>query len=506
MVSFSTALTAILLSSVGQQSALLEFSGNWCPSCRAMQTTIQALEAKGYPIQKINIDQRPDLAAQYGVQRVPCYVMLVGGKEVDRVVGGTSYSRLERMFQLASAGNSAKAVAISPPPADPAGLPSRSFPPRSPEPGAPLAANPELLTAVPPADGNADRDARLLAASVRLRVADPSGYSNGSGTIIDSRQGEALILTCGHIFRDSQGQGRIEVDLFGPHQGQRVEGILVSYDLKSDVGLVRIRAPGPVTVTPLAPASWTPQIGQAVVSVGCDNGADPTVRHSQITSIDRYQTPEGVRRPANLEVAGQPTEGRSGGGLFTSDGRVIGVCFAGDPQDQEGLYAAPGAIQTLLDEAGLGFVYQTPAAGETPGDGGSGPLLAADRASLPPEETPLPGPTGPAGPSVMPTSFAATTAETSAINPTEQAALDEIRRHLKEGAEVVCVIRPRNNPQARSEVIMLDKASPEFLRQLTAEARSQRGKHLTSLDVARPRKKILEWSASSDRSGWQPAE
>jgi hypothetical protein len=70
----------------------------------------------------------------------------------------------------------------------------------------------------------------------------------------------------------------------------------------------------------------------------------------------------------------------------------------------------------------------------------------------------------------------------------------------------VCVIRPRNNPQARSEVIMLDKASPEFLRQLTVEVRSKDVKHLTSLDVPRPRNKILEWSAPPNPGGWLPAE
>ena len=67
-------------------------------------------------------------------------------------------------------------------------------------------------------------DATLIAASVRLRVEDPDGRSCGSGTIIDARQGEALILTCGHIFRDSKGKGPIEVDLFGPGGVQRVTG------------------------------------------------------------------------------------------------------------------------------------------------------------------------------------------------------------------------------------------------------------------------------------------
>ena len=54
-----------------------------------------------------------------------------------------------------------------------------------------------------------------MAATARLRVEDGEGVSWGTGTVIDSRQGEALILTCGHIFRDSDGKGRVEVDLFG---------------------------------------------------------------------------------------------------------------------------------------------------------------------------------------------------------------------------------------------------------------------------------------------------
>ena len=46
---------------------------------------------------------------------------------------------------------------------------------------------------------------QCLASSVRLKIEDADGNSVGSGTIIDARAGEALVLTCGHIFRESQG-------------------------------------------------------------------------------------------------------------------------------------------------------------------------------------------------------------------------------------------------------------------------------------------------------------
>ena len=49
-----------------------------------------------------------------------------------------------------------------------------------------------------------------------------------------------------------------------------------------------------------------------MASVGCNNGEDPTVQRSRINSLDRFLG------PPNLQVAGQPIIGRSGGGLFSA--------------------------------------------------------------------------------------------------------------------------------------------------------------------------------------------
>jgi len=74
--------------------------------------------------------------------------------------------------------------------------------------------------------------------------------------------------------------------------------------------------------------------------------------------------------------------------------------------------------------------------------------------------------------------------------------MEEIRRRLREDAEVICVIRSRHNPQAKSEVIMLDRATPELLQQLAAEAQSLKGPQQTSLEVQQPKQPALEWSAN----------
>lgn len=489
MVSLQAVLAALALSSPGQ-TVLLDFYADWCAPCRAMNPTIEALAEQGFPVQRVNVDQNRPLAAKYGVRSIPCFVMLVDGQEVDRVVGGTSFSRLERMCKMG-----ASAARPEPPPM-PASTPAPRPPSLNPtflQPAAPPAAGevvpvswqgkaPSPVPPANPAGGNAVSDAALIAASVRLRIEDSDGHSCGSGTIVDARGGEALVLTCGHIFRDSQGKGRIDVDLFGPGGPRRVQGRLISYDMTRDVGLVAIRPDGPVTAARLAPTDYRIQAGLPVVSVGCNNGDGPTARHSRVTSLDKFLG------PPNIQVSGQPVEGRSGGGLFTAEGYLIGVCNAADPSDGEGLFAAPATIRAEFDQARLSFVYRSPAvvpAVATVPTTESRPMAVAAAAPPPMPER-------------MPGADLSAASDPSGLSPQEQAALDEIRRRLKEEAEVVCIIRPRNNPGAKSEVIILDRASPEFLERLAAERRLQEGPRPMSKDTPRPREKLLEWSAAEE--------
>jgi hypothetical protein len=203
-------------------------------------------------------------------------------------------------------------------------------------------------------------------------------------------------------------------------------------------------------------------------------------------------------------VAGQPVEGRSGGGLFSGiglfsgEGYLIGICNAADPSDKEGVFAGLGSIYAELDQTKLSFIYKSPSANpsvspEAPA--ASGILLANATAPI---SKPMPGAVEPA---VL---ASAPAAEASAGLPShEQAALEEIRRLRKEGADIVLVIRPRDNPNAKSEVLMLDHASPEFVRMVTSDARPTSGRFPTSLDLPAPRKVLLEWSkdGKAERGG-----
>ena len=114
---------------------------------------------------------------------------------------------------------------------------------------------------------------RAKSATVRMRVYDATGYGIGTGTIIDARNGEALIITCGHLFRDSNRQTRVEVDLFRGGQCETVIARIIDFDAEvHDIGLVSIRTNQLVDAVRIAGGSQPVRNGETVFSFGCDRG------------------------------------------------------------------------------------------------------------------------------------------------------------------------------------------------------------------------------------------
>jgi thiol-disulfide isomerase/thioredoxin len=501
---------------------LLDFAASWCGPCQQMAPLVAEIAAAGWVVRKIDVDHETDLVRRFGVTGVPCYVLLVKGHEVGRINGATTRGELESLLAksaaplggtapVAAAGRSAAdsqpipgvplpvtaapaplatepktpaaRAAVGPPPR---AIASPAAGPAAPAAARPLPASPTRDTAdhAPPDAGRADLERTLLNATARLRVEDKAGVSWATGTVIDCRQGEALILTCGHVFRDSEGKGRIEVDLFGPEGPRGVAGQVISWDLKRDLALVSIFTEAGIEPVRVGGVDRRTPVNAAVVTVGCDGGKDPSILHSRVTGVDKYLG------PSNLQVAGQPVQGRSGGGLFALDGTLIGVCNAADPADNEGLFAALPSIHDQLEETGLAFVFRNvyPSGGLDAVAAHAGPRVPSMPTEMPPvsfdrrdradavptastgalsNATPTAA-TGMAADAPAPTGSTALPAAAlpATLSPGEAALLDHVRQHDGK-AEVICIVRPHGAPDASSEVFVLKGARADFVDHLS---------------------------------------
>jgi thiol-disulfide isomerase/thioredoxin len=530
----ASALAVLFVASTSTANAapdctVVLFTANWCQPCQQMAPALDRLTSEGWSIRRIDTDLEPHLAKRFEVQSLPTIVILRDGQQVDRIVGAVGYEQLKKRFASAAAGATGASAtpgmgaapvmqplggtaAGAPPAQAPAGSASGSGP--FPLLGA-HSANPPHTSAVPagavpagavpagqalagvqpaayteaqapratqpavpthavgtshPGLSPAEAIARAADATVRIRITEGNTVAFGTGTVIHTREGEALVLTCGHMFRDMTAGSQLTVDLFRGGQPLTLPAQLIDFQAQElDIGLISFHAPFAIQPVQLAPLSEPPQVGQPVFSFGCDRGADPSRRDTQIKRLNRFLG------PPNIEIAGAPVLGRSGGGLFDTHGRLIGVCNAADEEDDEGIYAAAGVIQAQLKRLGMESLL------EAPSGSAAGTLLASAHA---PAVNPAaqPGSVSPAN-TANPASGPANTAARGPANtaargaapqrwPDElaEAGLLDTQTALVQGAlnaaprqQLICILR---DAQGVQRVIEVDQPSQELVRTL----------------------------------------
>ena len=79
------------------EKVLVDFFASWCGPCQGMMPVLENLEGQlpaGTKVVKIDVDQAPEIAGQYGVMSIPSFKVFQNGEVVSEALGMQSVEQV----------------------------------------------------------------------------------------------------------------------------------------------------------------------------------------------------------------------------------------------------------------------------------------------------------------------------------------------------------------------------------------------------------------------------
>lgn len=84
-----------------EKTVLLDFFAEWCGPCRMVSPLVDEIaeENPQFLVGKVNVDNEPELAGQFGVMSIPTLVVMRGGEVVTSVTGARPKEQILELLE-----------------------------------------------------------------------------------------------------------------------------------------------------------------------------------------------------------------------------------------------------------------------------------------------------------------------------------------------------------------------------------------------------------------------
>lgn len=82
---------------------LVDFWATWCGPCKMMAPVVEEIAKdvtdENIKVGKVDVDENPDLAVEYGIMSIPTFIVFENGQEVEKLVGMQSKEKLKDLLK-----------------------------------------------------------------------------------------------------------------------------------------------------------------------------------------------------------------------------------------------------------------------------------------------------------------------------------------------------------------------------------------------------------------------